>query len=467
MIKIVQSTSFNNELSIIYLFSKKDVKNKISFGPFSDSELENISTSKEKFDFIKKGEFYAFAIYNEQSDEQLRVAGSLVQQYIGQKLEKIQISGSEKSVLKFTEGLILANYKFTKYFSKEAESKNKLSEVILSDEISDSKTTELWNTCKVVYWTRDLVNEPVSYLTAVKLSEEISIAGDEAGFSVNVLHKAQIEALKMGGLLGVNRGSMDPPTFTIAEYKHPKAVNKKSIVLVGKGVVYDTGGLSLKPTPGSMDCMKSDMAGAAAMVGTIYLAALQKLKIHLVVLIPATDNRPGMDAYTPGDILTMHNGTTVEVLNTDAEGRLILADALAYSDKYKPEVVIDAATLTGAAVRAIGTHASIVMGNADDSFFRELEDAGNEVHERVVRFPFWDEYLKEMKSSIADLKNIGGGNAGMITAGKFLEHFVKSPYIHMDVAGPTWLDAKEDYRPKGGTGSGVRLLYQFLKNRTN
>jgi leucyl aminopeptidase len=467
MIKIVQSTSFNADLSIVYLFSKKDVKNKISFGPFSDSELENISTSKEKFDFIKKGEFYAFAIYNEQSDEQLRVAGSLVQQHIGQKLEKIQISGSEKSVLKFTEGLILANYKFTKYFSKEAESKNKLSEVVLSDEISDSKTTELWNTCKVVYWTRDLVNEPVSYLTAVKLAEEISNAGDEAGFSVNVLHKAQIEALKMGGLLGVNRGSMDPPTFTIAEYKHPKAVNKKPIVLVGKGVVYDTGGLSLKPTPGSMDCMKSDMAGAAAMAGTIYLAALQKLKIHLVVLIPATDNRPGMDAYTPGDILTMHNGTTVEVLNTDAEGRLILADALAYSDKYKPEVVIDAATLTGAAVRAIGTHASIVMGNAEDSFFRELEDAGNEVHERVVRFPFWDEYLKEMKSSIADLKNIGGGNAGMITAGKFLEHFVKSPYIHMDVAGPTWLDAKEDYRPKGGTGSGVRLLYQFLKNRTN
>jgi leucyl aminopeptidase len=467
MIKIVQSTSFNADLSIVYLFSKKDVKNKISFGPFSDSELENISTSKEKFDFIKKGEFYAFAIYNEQSDEQLRVAGSLVQQHIGQKLEKIQISGSEKSVLKFTEGLILANYKFTKYFSKEAESKNKLSEVVLSDEISDSKTTELWNTCKVVYWTRDLVNEPVSYLTAVKLAEEISNAGDEAGFSVNVLHKAQIEALKMGGLLGVNRGSMDPPTFTIAEYKHPKAVNKKPIVLVGKGVVYDTGGLSLKPTPGSMDCMKSDMAGAAAMAGTIYLAALQKLKIHLVVLIPATDNRPGMDAYTPGDILTMHNGTTVEVLNTDAEGRLILADALAYSDKYKPEVVIDAATLTGAAVRAIGTHASIVMGNADDSFFKELEDAGNEVHERVVRFPFWDEYLKEMKSSIADLKNIGGGNAGMITAGKFLEHFVKSPYIHMDVAGPTWLDAKEDYRPKGGTGSGVRLLYQFLKNRTN
>jgi leucyl aminopeptidase len=467
MIQIVQKSSFNVDLSIVHLFSKKDVKNKINLGPFSDSELDAISKSKEKIDFIKKGEFYAFAVFNEQSDEQLRVAGSIIQQHIGQKLEKIQINGPEKSVLKLAEGMILANYKFTKYFSKEAESKNKFAEVILADDISSTKITELWNSCKVVYWTRDLVNEPVSYLTAVKLAEEISNAGDEAGFSVNVLHKAQIEALKMGGLLGVNRGSMDPPTFTIAEYKHPKAVNKKPIVLVGKGVVYDTGGLSLKPTPGSMDCMKSDMAGAAAMAGTIYLAALQKLKVHLVVLIPATDNRPGMDAYTPGDILTMHNGTTVEVLNTDAEGRLILADALAYSDKFKPEIVIDAATLTGAAVRAIGTHASIVMGNADDTYFKELEDAGNEVHERVVRFPFWDVYLKEMKSSIADLKNIGGGNAGMITAGKFLEHFVKSPYIHMDVAGPTWLDAQEDYRTKGGTGSGVRLLYQFLKNRTN
>lgn len=467
MIQIVQNSSFSDDLSTVFLFSKKELKNKVSLGPFSDSELDAISKSKEKFDFIKKGEFYAFAIFDEQSDEQLRVSGSVIQQQIGQKLKKIQISGSEKSVLKLTEGLVLANYKFTKYFSKEAESKNKLAEVILSDEISNSKVTELWNSCKVVYWTRDLVNEPVSYLTAVKLAEKISNAGDEAGFSVNVLHKAQIEALKMGGLLGVNRGSMDPPTFTIAEYKHPKAVNKKPIVLVGKGVVYDTGGLSLKPTPGSMDCMKSDMAGAAAMAGTIYLAALQKLKIHLVVLIPATDNRPGMDAYTPGDILTMHNGTTVEVLNTDAEGRLILADALAYSDKYKPEVVIDAATLTGAAVRAIGTHASIIMGNANDKYFKELEEAGNEVHERVVRFPFWDDYMKEMKSSIADLKNIGGGNAGMITAGKFLEHFIKSPYIHMDVAGPTWLDAKEDYRTKGGTGSGVRLLYQFLKNRTN
>ncbi len=267
----------------------------------------------------------------------------------------------------------------------------------------------------------------------------------------------------MGGILAVNQGSIDPPTFTIVEYKPEKAINKKPIVLVGKGVVYDTGGLSLKPTPGSMDVMKCDMAGAACMVGAVYLAAIQKLKVHVIVLIPATDNRPGMNAYAPGDVVTMYDGTTVEVLNTDAEGRMILADALAYSNKYKPELVIDAATLTGAAVKAIGTNASIVMGNADDKYFDLLEKAGNETHERVVRFPFWDDYGKEVKSKIADLKNLGGPNAGMITAGKFLEHFVKSPYIHMDIAGPAWLDGKEDYKGQGGTGTGVRLLYNFLK----
>ena len=228
-------------------------------------------------------------------------------------------------------------------------------------------------------------------------------------------------------------------------------------------MVYDTGGLSLKPTPGSMDTMKCDMAGAACMAGTIYLAALQKLKVHVIGLIPATDNRPGLNAYTPGDVITMFDGTTVEVLNTDAEGRMILADALSYAAKYKPELVIDAATLTGAALRAIGTKASVIMGNAGKDVFEKLEESGDEVHERVVRFPFWDDYLEEMKSSIADLKNIGGPNAGMITAGKFLEHFVKAPYVHMDIAGPAWLDAKEDYKGQGGTGAGIRLLYTYLK----
>ncbi|HRO75447.1 MAG TPA: M17 family metallopeptidase, partial [Crocinitomicaceae bacterium] len=184
---------------------------------------------------------------------------------------------------------------------------------------------------------------------------------------------------------------------------------------------------------------------------------------HVIGLIPATDNRPGQTAYTPGDVITMFDGTTVEVLNTDAEGRMILADALAYSQKYDPELVIDMATLTGAAVVAIGTKASCIMGN-DDANLKKLVAAGYETHERVVELPFWDEYLDEVKSSIADLKNIGGRYAGMITAGKFLEHFVKSPYIHIDIAGPSFLDGAQEYRPKGGTGVGVRLITNFIEN---
>ena len=467
MIQITQSGKEIAGASQVILFSAEDINKNFGTNEFSNNDLKIILEGKEKMDFVKKGSVFTFAVFSEQSDEALRVIGSTIQQQIAKTVSTLQLTGTDAAVLPLAEGVILSNYQFLKYCSDRNEQTFKLSTLQLSSDVDSKTISELENTCKVVYWSRDMVNEPVSYLTAEKLSEEIVEAGIKAGFSVNVLEKSQIEALKMGGLLGVNGGSMDPPTFTIATYSHPEAVNEKPIVLVGKGVVYDTGGLSLKPTPGSMDCMKSDMAGAAAVAGAIYMAALQHLKINLVVLIPATDNRPGMDAYTPGDILTMHNGSTVEVLNTDAEGRLILADALAYSAKYDPEIVIDAATLTGAAVRAIGTHASVIMGNAADSYFNELEKAGNAVHERVVRFPFWDEYLTEMKSPIADLKNIGSGNAGMITAGKFLEHFVKAPYIHMDVAGPTWLDAKDSYRPKGGTGAGVRLLYQFLKNKSN
>jgi len=264
-------------------------------------------------------------------------------------------------------------------------------------------------------------------------------------------------------LLAVNKGSIEPPTFTIIEYKPKNARNKKPLVLVGKGVVYDTGGLSLKPTAGSMDLMKSDMAGAACMAATIYAAALNNLDVHIVGLIPSTDNRPGLNAYAPGDVIHMYDGTTIEVLNTDAEGRMILADALAYSAKYNPELVIDAATLTGAAVVAIGTKASCMMGNAKQKVLDKLIEAGNDVHERVVQLPFWDEYKDDLKSSVADMKNIGSRYAGMITAGKFLEHFVKAPYVHLDIAGPAFLEAPENYKGKGGTGVGVRLLHEFIE----
>jgi leucyl aminopeptidase len=214
-----------------------------------------------------------------------------------------------------------------------------------------------------------------------------------------------------------------------------------------------------------MDYMKCDMAGAAAVAGTLYALAANKVPIHVIGLIPATDNRPDGNAYVPGDVVRMFNGTTVEVLNTDAEGRMILADALSWGDKLEPEIVINVATLTGAAHVAIGKYGIVAMGNADRSEMDNLKRSGEGVFERIAEFPFWDEYDELLKSDLADLKNIGGRYAGAITAGKFLEHFTERPLIHLDIAGPAFNKTKDSYRGKGGSGIGVRLLYDFIKNR--
>lgn len=460
MVNITHSTESKHCPSQIFI-----LENKASEIAGLSAELcAAFLSSDKKFDYFKSATGFTFLVKADQKMEEIRVLGNTIEGMIFESEEAVELHGtSNEALFALSEGLLLSSYRFTQHFSKPKT--YKFQHIYVSKSLSNDQLSELASMAKAVGWTRDMVNTPVSHLTAEQLAEAISQLGKEAGFQVQVLGKAQIEALKMGGLLAVNKGSIDPPTFTIAEYKPSNAVNKKPIVLVGKGVVYDTGGLSLKPTPGSMDTMKGDMAGGATMAAVIYFAALQKLPVHIVGLIPATDNRPGGNAYTPGDVITMFDGTTIEVLNTDAEGRMILADALAYSAKYDPEIVIDAATLTGAALRAIGTEATIIMGNAGDDYFRDLEKIGFDVHERVVRFPFWDDYKTHMKSKIADMKNIGGPNAGMISAGKFLEHFVKAPYIHMDIAGPAWLDSKENYKGDGGTGAGVRLLYQFLKNR--
>ncbi len=399
-----------------------------------------------------------------ENTEKLRAAGSKIRESLPKEVRQLALFGEQQSLALVLEGLLLASYQFIHYLSDAEKRRWQLEELLVEEDFDEQLMSELLHIQQAVFWARDMVNEPVSYLTAVQLAEEIAAIAEHTGMTATVLEKTQIESLKMGGLLAVNQGSVDPPTFTILEYKPKKAKNKKPVVLVGKGVVYDTGGLSLKPTPNSMDLMKSDMGGAACVVGAMYLAALQQLPVHLIALVPATDNRPGLNAYAPGDIIRMFNGKTVEVLNTDAEGRMILADALSYAKKFDPELVIDAATLTGAAHRAVGVHATCVMGNADEAHFRKLEDAGENCYERVVRFPFWEEYGEEMKSSIADLNNLGGPTAGMITAGKFLENFVEAPYIHMDIAGPAWMDKQSAYRTKGGSGVGVRLLYHFLKN---
>ncbi len=367
----------------------------------------------------------------------------------------------------FAEGLALTGYQFLKYMTGEKEKQNKLEKIFLVDEaLTGDQVDKLNHVVKAVYLTRDLVNEPLSFLTAVQLSLEIEKMGKEAGFEVEVFNKKKIESLKMGGLLAVNRGSLDPPTFSILTWKPEDAVNKNPLVLVGKGVVFDTGGLSLKPTHDSMDYMKCDMGGAAAVAGALYAVAMNRLPVWVVGLIPATDNRPDGNAYVPGDVVTMYDGTTVEVLNTDAEGRMLLADALSYAKKYGPELVIELSTLTGAAHAAIDKYGIVGMGNASREVMDNLKESGEYTAERIAEFPFWDDYKEQLKSEIADLKNIGGKYGGAITAGKFLEHFTDYPYIHLDIAGPSYNKSAYNYRGLGGSGVGVRILYNYLLNRS-
>jgi leucyl aminopeptidase len=364
-------------------------------------------------------------------------------------------ASAETAVAAFAEGMALGNYQFRKYLSS-SEGQNSLRQLkVPSSLLSRKALTELQGLIAATCAARDLVNEPLSYLTAPQLAKEIKSLGKKTGFSVRVLNKAQIVKMGMGGLLAVNKGSVDPPTFSIMEWKPSRAKNKKPIVLVGKGVVYDTGGLSLKPTKNSMDFMKADMGGAAAVIGAMHAVAGNKLPLHVVGLVPASDNRPGGNAYAPGDVVTMFSGKTVEVLNTDAEGRMLLADALHYAKRYTPELVIDLATLTGAAAMAIGPLGMVGMGTASAETAEALEAAGLAVHERIARFPFWSEFGDDIKSDIADIKNVGGSFGGAITAGKFLEHF--TDFLHGNNA----------YRTRGGTGVGVRLLYQFLKQRAS
>lgn len=396
-----------------------------------------------------------------------RAGAAAVATSTGNKVKELALtnaSTNKEAAYFVAEGLLLGNYKFAKYKTTEKESTLLEALTVDADTLTAEQLSDIQHIVEATFAARDLVNEPLSFLTAEQLSLEIERLGAEAGFKVEIFNEAKIQSLKMGGLLAVNRGSQLPPTFSILEWKPAEHKNAKPIVLVGKGVVYDTGGLSLKPTPNSMDFMKSDMGGAAAVVGAIYAAAKAKLPVHIIGLVPATDNRPGEDAYVPGDVIKMHSGLNVEVLNTDAEGRMLLADALSYAKKYDPELVIDLATLTGAAARAVGPQGVVYMGTADEDTKFQLESSSYNVHERLIELPLWEEYNDMIKSDIADINNVGGPAAGAITAGMFLKHFVSYPWVHIDIASMAWMDRNDGYRLKNGTGVGVRLLFDFLKN---
>ena len=306
---------------------------------------------------------------------------------------------------------------------------------------------------------KDLGNLPGNICTPGYLAQCAQDLAREAGFSCKVLERQDCEALKMGSFLSVANGSRQPPKFIVMEY-HGGEKGDKPIVLIGKGITFDTGGISLKPGEG-MDEMKFDMCGAASVFGTFKAIAALKLPLNLIGLVPATENMPGGAATKPGDIVTTMSGQTVEILNTDAEGRLILNDALTYAERYEPDCVIDIATLTGACVIALGHVATGLYSNTD-SLARELQHAGDDAHDRAWHMPLWDDYQEQLKSNFADMANIGGRPAGSVTAACFLSRFAKKfEWAHLDIAGTAWKSGAA----KGATGRPVPLLTQFLLQR--
>jgi len=309
---------------------------------------------------------------------------------------------------------------------------------------------------------RMLQMQPGNVCTPTYLAAQARELSERHGFTLTVLDRQQLEAEKMGALLAVAQGSAQEPRLIVLQYRGADAA--APVALVGKGVTFDSGGISIKPAA-NMEEMKFDMSGAAAVLGTFETLGRLRPAVNVVGVVPATENLPSGTALKPGDVIRSHLGKTIEVINTDAEGRLILADALSYVRRYEPAVVIDAATLTGAVVIALGQHAIGLMGT-DDTLLRAVQDAGERAGERCWPLPLWDEYQDLLKSEIADVKNSGGRSAGTISAGWFLREFVEGiPWAHLDIAGTAWTDGEGPHQAKGPTGIGVRLFTEFLLAR--
>ncbi len=400
--------------------------------------------------------------------ESFRRAGAKARKFFAkEKSTSVKITGfglQAIDIFHFTEGFVLGNYAFGKYITEPAKLPFVVQNIdVHSEDLGEADIERLRIISEAVFFCRNLVNEPASALNAEILAQVLFDEASKLGIKAEVFNIKKIESLKMGGLLSVNRGSSIPPTFTILEWSPENPVNSNPLVLVGKGVTFDTGGMNIK-TGTFMDGMKMDMAGAATVAASIMAIARMGLPLHVYALIPATDNRINSDAMVPGDVITIHNGKTVEVLNTDAEGRLILADALSYAAKLDPMLVITAATLTGAAARAVGPYGMVMMQVKASNWAEKLKLSGEATYERMVEFPMWEEYGSLLKSDIADIKNIGPAEAGAITAAKFLEFFTSYPFIHLDIAGTSFTEKPEHYLTKGATGTGVRLLVHFAES---
>jgi len=373
----------------------------------------------------------------------------------------------EKYVSAMAEGALLGQYQYVKYKTvdrsqirdmKQMEMICRPEDVVLfRDEVRKAKII-----ANAVCFARDLVSAPANEMTPTILADHAKNVAKRKNVSCRVLDKAKMKSLGMNALLGVAAGSDEPPKFIILEY-HGGKRNDRPVALVGKGLTFDSGGISLKPAE-KMDEMKTDMAGGAAVLSTILAAAELCLPLNLVGLVPATENLSGGSALKPGDILKSFSGKTIEVLNTDAEGRLILADALTYASRYQPAVIIDIATLTGACVVALGEDVIGMLGT-NEPLKDGIRSAAQMTGELVWELPLWEAYSERIKSDVADYKNSAGRMGGAITAAAFLSKFVGDyPWVHLDIAGPSWTSKDKGYIPKGATGIPVRLLMEYLQS---
>ncbi|MEM1054030.1 MAG: leucyl aminopeptidase family protein [Bacteroidota bacterium] len=448
-----------------------------SYGPSVSRAAEDAATSRQPALFYPESGPSRVAIVPvpeaQKGDEAWRWAGASAARLAGSlKAESVTLEAPDADAASaVAEGFILGAYRFDRYRTGETPPAAPSVTVRLADG-AEQDVEAAHARARATNAARDLVNLSPDEKMPADLAEAMREGAEAGGLAVEVWGKERIESEGMGGLLAVNRGSLDPPRFVVIEHAPEGHEDARPVVMVGKAVTYDTGGLSLKPTKNSMDKMKADMAGGAAVYGAMLgLAALQ-VPLRVIALIPMSDNRPGVRAYVPGDVIHMHSGATVEVLNTDAEGRMLLADGLSYAHSLTPRLAMSVATLTGAQGVALGERVAAVIPREDvhaDGYRQLFQTAGEATGDLVWPLPLFPHYREQLTSDVADLKNVGGRMAGTITAAAFLEHFTHDdegepayPYVHLDIARPAFLDSAYGYHPKGASGFGVRLLIDAL-----
>ncbi|MDX9714187.1 MAG: leucyl aminopeptidase [Dissulfurispiraceae bacterium] len=374
-------------------------------------------------------------------------------------LDSINLKNEFSAAFYLIEGALLASYKFTNY-KKNNKGKSSLKELSAITSLNPGELKYLRSAVTASLFARDLVNTPANELTPSAMAS-CARSLKSSGVNIRVIESKEAKKLGMNAFLSVGQGSRENPKFIIMEYKGGKG---SPVVLIGKSVTFDSGGISLKPVEG-MEKMKYDMAGGAAVLGVMKAAADLKLKVNIAAILPAVENLPGGRAFRPGDVIKAIDGSSIEVISTDAEGRLTLADAIGYAVKFlKPKALIDIATLTGACDIAFGAETAAMMGNNQELMTR-IKKASDETFERVWEMPLFEEYSDYLSSDIADLKNSGRRSGSLMASGAFLKRFAGSvPWAHLDIAGTAWCEKEKPYIPKGATGMGARLLLKFVRD---